>query len=142
MSFLLDTQHITVLQTKSQPAFSALDRRMNQHPASAFYYCVVSLHEQSIGAHAYINQATKAAGVIRGYQMLQRMLKSFCGAQLLAFDQGAADQVDLIRSQGVSIRAMDLRIAAIALANNCTVLTKNFKDFKKVPRLTVEDWTI
>jgi tRNA(fMet)-specific endonuclease VapC len=37
---------------------------------------------------------------------------------------------------------MDLRIASIALVNSCTVLTSNLKDFRKVPGLLVEDWTV
>jgi tRNA(fMet)-specific endonuclease VapC len=36
---------------------------------------------------------------------------------------------------------MDLKIAAIALAHNATVLTRNVKDFKLVPGLRIEDWT-
>ncbi len=37
---------------------------------------------------------------------------------------------------------MDLKIAAIALANNATVLTKNIQDFGRVPGLGVEDWSL
>ena len=36
---------------------------------------------------------------------------------------------------------MDLRIASIALAGDCTVLTRNLVDFQKVPQLRIEDWT-
>ena len=35
---------------------------------------------------------------------------------------------------------MDLRIAAIARANNATLLSRNLKDFERVPELKVEDW--
>jgi tRNA(fMet)-specific endonuclease VapC len=36
---------------------------------------------------------------------------------------------------------MDLRIAAIALANDALLLSKNLTDFLKVPGLQVADWT-
>jgi tRNA(fMet)-specific endonuclease VapC len=86
MKFLLDTEHISILQSLSQPAFGLLEHRMNQHPGTNFFYCTASLHEQVIGAHSWINRATKPAGVIRGYSKLRQALDSFCSAQLLQFD--------------------------------------------------------
>jgi len=41
---------------------------------------------------------------------------------------------------------MDLKIAAIALANNAKLLSRNLSDYlsdyRKVPGLQVEDWTL
>jgi tRNA(fMet)-specific endonuclease VapC len=37
---------------------------------------------------------------------------------------------------------MDLKIAAIALANDVTLLTRNLSDFGKVPDLRTEDWAL
>lgn len=37
---------------------------------------------------------------------------------------------------------MDARIASIALANQRILLTRDRRDFEKVPGLTLEDWTI
>jgi tRNA(fMet)-specific endonuclease VapC len=36
---------------------------------------------------------------------------------------------------------MDLKIAAIALANKATLLTRNTADFSKVPALMTENWS-
>ncbi len=35
---------------------------------------------------------------------------------------------------------MDLRIAAIALANNATLVTRNTQDFIEIENLTLENW--
>ena len=40
------------------------------------------------------------------------------------------------------IGTMDLRIAAIAIAQDALFLSKNLTDFRKVPGLRVEDWTV
>jgi tRNA(fMet)-specific endonuclease VapC len=37
---------------------------------------------------------------------------------------------------------MDLKIAAICLANDATLLTRNSTDFGKVPALRTENWTL
>lgn len=37
--------------------------------------------------------------------------------------------------------AMDLRIAAIALAQNAKLISRNLKDFRPIVGLQVEDWT-
>jgi tRNA(fMet)-specific endonuclease VapC len=36
---------------------------------------------------------------------------------------------------------MDLKIAATAISHNALLLSRNLVDFRKVPRLRVEDWT-
>jgi tRNA(fMet)-specific endonuclease VapC len=37
---------------------------------------------------------------------------------------------------------MDLRIASIAISRNLVLLTRNVRDFIKVPKLVTEDWTV
>lgn len=35
----------------------------------------------------------------------------------------------------------DLKIAAITLSQNATLLTRNYRDFKRIPRLQLDDWS-
>jgi tRNA(fMet)-specific endonuclease VapC len=55
---------------------------------------------------------------------------------------GAAEQFQRLQLLRLRIGTMDMKIAAIALANDATLLTRNLADFGKVPGLRVEDWTI
>jgi tRNA(fMet)-specific endonuclease VapC len=61
---------------------------------------------------------------------------------LLDYDERAANACERLRVARVRIGTMDLRIAAIALANNATLLTRNTRDFAKVPGLRLEDWSV
>ena len=62
----------------------------------------------------------------------------------LPYDVAAADHFARLRryleSRGEVIGPYDLQIAAIALANGCTLVTHNTAEFNRVPGLTVEDW--
>lgn len=64
----------------------------------------------------------------------------------LPFDDAAAHHFVTIRRQleslGQVIGPYDLQIAAIALANNCTIVTHNTGEFSRVPGLTLEDWQV
>ena len=72
---------------------------------------------------------------------LSSVLSDFARRQILPFDKGAAQIFDSLRHQKVRVGTMDLRIAAIALGRQYTVLTRNLADFQRVPGLRAEDWT-
>jgi len=74
--------------------------------------------------------------------MFDRVLSAFAAAQVLPFDRDAALVFDGLVAQRVRIATMDLRIAAIALENGLTVVTRNRRDFGRVPGLTIVDWSI
>jgi tRNA(fMet)-specific endonuclease VapC len=56
------------------------------------------------------------------------------------FDEAAANMFDELRAKKVNIGSCDLKIAAIAIVNDATLLTANTIDFEKVPGLRFESW--
>ena len=62
----------------------------------------------------------------------------------LPFDDRAADYYGSIRAflerAGTPISANDMLIAAIALAYDCVLVTRNTSEFRRVPGLRIEDW--
>jgi len=139
--YILDTDHLGVLQTESSPQYATLSHRIAQHAQSDFYVSIVSFHEQILGWTSYIAKARDTGGVVRGYGRLNEILRDFSSAQVLPFDDPAADVFNDLRQQRIRIGTMDLRIASIALATGMTVLTRNSVDFRQVPNLEIEDWT-
>ncbi len=66
------------------------------------------------------------------------------GQESFDFDDRAADAYARARAaveaSGGSLGAMDYGIAAIALANDLTLVTHNVREFSLVPGLLYEDW--
>ena len=52
---------------------------------------------------------------------------------VLDYDATSDRIYEQLKLQRVRVGSQDLRIAAIALANNCTLVTRNKSDFSKVP---------
>jgi tRNA(fMet)-specific endonuclease VapC len=51
-------------------------------------------------------------------------------------------QYERIKYLKTRVGMLDLRIAAIALANNGILITANQRHFRQIPGLQTEDWTI
>jgi tRNA(fMet)-specific endonuclease VapC len=142
VKFLLDTDHISILQRQAGPEFVALSARMAQWQPNDLGFSLVSFHEQVLGCHTYINRARKPADVVRGYGMLGKVLQCFAAAPVLSFDAAAAAVRDTLLAQRVRLPTMDLRLAATALSRGLTLVTRNVSDFGRVPGLVTQDWTV
>jgi tRNA(fMet)-specific endonuclease VapC len=142
VKYLFDTDHISILQRRSGPEYANLLARSARCAPADRAFSIVSFHEQVLGAHTFVAQARTAADTIRGYEFLADVLQSFSVAPVLPFDLAALTVYENLRTQRVRIATMDLRIAAIALSQRLTLLTRNTRDFGKVPGLVTEDWTV
>jgi tRNA(fMet)-specific endonuclease VapC len=62
--------------------------------------------------------------------------------KVLPFDKQAMNEILDLQKRRTRIGTSDLRIAAIATANGVKLLCRNLRDFRQVPGLEVEDWTV
>ena len=74
-----------------------------------------------------------------------RIVGEFVGTfEVAPFDAASARQYGKLRqllgSQGMLIGDRDLMIAACALANEAVLVTRNVKEFVRVPNLRIESW--
>lgn len=81
-------------------------------------------------------------GHVRVYESLANNLNLYCGMTLLPFDARAAVWFDGWKAAKIKVGTQDLKIAAIAKANDAVVLTRNVRHFGKIPHLRFEDWTV
>lgn len=86
MKYLLDTDHVSILQRPTGAEYANLAGRMAQHAPADFAFSVVSFHEQMLGAHTFIVRARTTSDLIRGYMLLLEILQGFLAAPVLAFD--------------------------------------------------------
>lgn len=95
---------------------------------------------------ALINQAKPGADFVELYSRLYRSIDYFKQVEILNFDQAADLAFRSLLQQNPVLRKVrlerDLRIAAIALSQGATVVTRNDRDFGLVPGLQVINWVI
>jgi tRNA(fMet)-specific endonuclease VapC len=142
MRYLLDTDHLSILQRQAGQDYSHLSTRMVHYPLSDFAVSIVTFHEQMLGSHAYLNHARNLNDVVKGYEMMMRLVSDFKVLPLISFDAGAATIFERLQAQRIQLAKMDARIAAIALCRGLILLTRNHRDFSKVSGLAIEDWTV
>ena len=136
---ILDTDHITLLQRAGAEGSRVRQRLENAgEEANA---TIVSFQEQTKG---WLDRSARARGSIQhveAYVRLEAHLRDYCRITVIGFDSKAAAEYEALRKSGIRMGTLDLRIAAIALAHDATVLTRNLSDFGQVPGLRVEDWS-
>lgn len=106
---------------------------------------IVTVEEVIRGWFNVIRQASapsQADKLVLAYTKLWDTLDDFKNLNILKFDQNASTIYTEFFRQRIRIGTQDLRIAAIVLANNAILVTRNNRDFSQVSDLVQEDWTI
>jgi tRNA(fMet)-specific endonuclease VapC len=133
MNYLLDT-NVCIIYLKGRNL--NLKQRLEAISVQEIAVCAIVKAELCFGA-------MKSANPERNFALQQTFLAQFSS---LPFDDLAATTFGVIRAQletkGISIGAYDLQIAAIALANNLTLVTHNTREFERVDGLQLEDWEV
>lgn len=142
MKYLIDTDHLSILQEQAGVEFVILSSRIAQHDPNDFALSIIGFHEQLLGCHTYLSRARSTTELLRGYDMLLRLQSDYQTANLLPFDDAAASKYDELLGARLRVGTMDLRIAAIALVSGRVLLSRNKRDFCKIPGLVLEDWTV
>jgi tRNA(fMet)-specific endonuclease VapC len=138
--YILDTDHVSLLEKKQTAESQRLLFRLTGVPPEEKATTIITFEEQMRGWMAWIAQARSLPEQVERYGRLNQTLHRYCAGTVLDFDERAAEEFQRLRKTRIRIGTMDLKIAAIALSHNATLLSRNLKDFNKVPGLKVEDW--
>jgi tRNA(fMet)-specific endonuclease VapC len=137
---LLDTDHLSVLVYSEHSQYATLAQRMLASDDKDFRASIVSFEEQTRGWLAEVNRCKQPKDFVRPYRKLGDLLDFYCDWELLSFCDKSAAILQEFRAQKIRVATQDLKIAAVALANDALLLTANSVDFERVPNLLMENW--
>ncbi|MCH8191400.1 MAG: type II toxin-antitoxin system VapC family toxin [Chloroflexi bacterium] len=132
--YLLDTDILSNLM-KRAPS-TALIARLASTPPDQQFTSSITWGELVYGARRLGERGTE---LLR--QIEDRLLPNLA---VLPFDRQAATRYGEVRAEleriGRPLGDADLRIGAIALARDLTVVTGNVRHFERIPGMAVENW--
>lgn len=134
--YVLDTDTLTHLLVGHE--------RVAQRRAAAnreVVLTVVNRIEVLQGRFASVLKAEDGEKLLRAHQRLVETERDLAKFLVLPIDVGTVAEFDrLLKTKKLNIGLADLLIAAITQANGATLVTRNQKDFRKIPGLKLENW--
>ena len=134
---VLDTDMLTLYQ-ESHPKVVFC---VNQRPRQEVAISVISVEEQLSGWYTRLRRAKQRDELARVYERLTTNVRSFEQFRILSFDEASIARYEGLKKQKLGVGKMDLRIAAIVLQHDGVLVTRNLRDFQRVPDLAIEDWS-
>ncbi len=136
--WILDTDTLSLFQ-RAHPLVS---QRVNGTPIEQLATTVITFEEQIYGRLNRIRRANSQESLVFAYIQLRETLEDFKNINVVDFNPESANCYAQLLRQKIRIGTQDLRIASIAIANNAILVTRNQRDFSRVPGLQFEDWTV
>ncbi len=136
--YILDSDHLSLHQRGHEP----LRKRLLTIAPDQIAITIVSAEELLRGRLAQIRRADKPESRMETYQWLSKTVDFLCGFTVLKFDEQAENHFQNFRASKIKIGTQDLKIAAIALSQDATLVTRNRSDFEHIPSLRIEDWSV
>lgn len=134
-----------VLDTDTLSLFSRSDVPITQKILSTLplnlAVSIITVEEQISGWYDVLRKATTDERLALGYASLGQSIELLQNFRILPFTRDAILRYRELLELKTNVRKMDLRIAAIALEFEATLVTQNVRDFSRIPGLQIEDWS-
>jgi tRNA(fMet)-specific endonuclease VapC len=137
--YILDTNPISILERRG-PESEPIITYLEEIPPSEIYVTVISYEEQIRGWMSVIAATKDTNAQVKYYNRLLKQLENYGNLSILPFDSASAIRFDELRKKHRRISSPDLKIAAISLVNNATLVTLNERDFRDIAGLKLESW--
>jgi tRNA(fMet)-specific endonuclease VapC len=135
--YALDTDSLTLLLH----GHKEIHERVSDHDPAELSITIIAVEEMLTGWYTQIRKAKTDEQRLRAYAALQQAVE-FCGrVRVLPLNPDALARFHDLRSRKPRIGTNDLRMAAVALAHDAILITRNAQDFRGLPGLKTEDWS-
>ncbi len=135
--YILDSDHLSLHQRGYEP----LGSRLLAIPMEQIAITVISAEELVRGRLAQVRKAIKPQEWVHAYHWLSKTVDFLCSFTILKYDPQAEAHFQALRAEKIRVGTQDLKIAAIVLSQNGTLVTRNRRDFERIPALKIEDWS-
>jgi tRNA(fMet)-specific endonuclease VapC len=135
--YVLDTDILNLVQLGDETVLNRID----DHLDDAIATTIITVEEQLSGWYTALRRSRDAERLAAVYDRFTKTVQMLSHVDILTFSESAIRRFEWLRKAKLSVRAMDLRIASIVMHNNATLITRNIRDFSRVPELTFEDWS-
>ena len=132
--YLLDSDTVNLLLRGQERLVSTRD----------IFVSSISVEEILKGALAEINRRRSilSASVAEPSFYFLRAVRKLAEMQLLAYDDDAEQVYQNLSASVKRVGKMDCRIAAHAIVSGLVVVTRNTRDFERIPGVQTEDWSV
>jgi tRNA(fMet)-specific endonuclease VapC len=135
---VLDTDILSLLRRGHAVVVS----RVSAHPADELAIAVMSVEEQLSGWYQVLRKARRPDQLAAAYEELGEAAEFLGKWRILRFPVAAIARYHQLSALKLNVRKTDLRIASIAVEYGGMVVTRNLRDFQRVPNLAVVDWSV
>jgi tRNA(fMet)-specific endonuclease VapC len=134
--YVLDTDTFSLYQR----GYPDLDEKINPHPLHELAITVITVEEELSGWYGLLHKVRSPEEEVRAYERLAEAIPLLARWPILPLSHPALMRYETLKRMNLNVRKMDLRIAAIVLECGGVVVTRNVRDFRRVPNLAVENW--
>jgi len=135
--YVFDTDHLSLYGRANPSLIIRLTESQTQLTTT-----VINLEEQLRGRLAQVAEIKEGENQSIVYQLLTDTILMLSEFDILQYDSKAREIYQYLKAQRIRVGTQDLRIASIVIAYNGILLTRNRRDFEKIPNLMIEDWTV
>jgi tRNA(fMet)-specific endonuclease VapC len=136
--YIFDTDTMTLFE-RMHPL---VVRNVFYHLADDIRVTSVTVEEQISGWFATLRTARTPQQIETAHIRLGETVRLLSGWDIVPLTAFAVVRYQTLLRQKLNVGGNDLRIASIAIEHAAIVVTRNLRDFRRIPGVQCEDWSV